>query len=78
MRKFTEMEIKLSEELRRKINTGNIKAKEVISFILANVPGTSTTKPINETSMLDISFNGKRAVYAETDRYTGIMYITLQ
>jgi hypothetical protein len=69
------MKIKLSSDLKEKVKSGTVKTHEVISFILSNVTGTTTNKPVFETSLSDISFNGKHAKKGMFDTFEGILYL---
>ena len=70
------MKIKLSDELTQQIrNTKSCKTKEVVKYILENVEHTSTIKPIENTALKDISFNGKYAKAGEIDTQEGILYL---
>jgi hypothetical protein len=63
------LKVNLSADIMTKINNNNIKAKELISFILNNVANTSTTKDINSTALKDISFNGQYAKSVKVDTW---------
>lgn len=71
------MVIQLNEELTNKIKTtGNIKTKDVIDYILHNVPNTSTNKPLMDTSLSDISFDGLYPKSGNIDTLTGQLYLS--
>ena len=49
--------ISLSSEIMGNINKGNLKTKDLISFILANVPNVTTEKEIVNTALKDLCFH---------------------
>jgi hypothetical protein len=60
-------QIRLSNEIMTQINTGKIKAVELVSYILKTVTGTSTAKELSNTGLKDISFDGEYAISGAID-----------
>lgn len=69
------LQIKLSKNLIEDANKGILKANKLVKFILENVEGTSTNKPINSVALKDISINGKNPKNARLDITTGELII---
>jgi hypothetical protein len=67
--------IQLSKNLKGDANKGILKANKLVKFILENVEGTSTNKPINNTALKDICFNGQYPCNAKIDLVTGELII---
>ncbi|HHX70719.1 MAG TPA: hypothetical protein GX708_22040 [Gallicola sp.] len=69
------LQIKLSKSLKEDANNGVLKTNKLVKFILENIEGTSTNKPINNTALKDICFNGQYPCSAKMDLLTGELII---
>jgi len=61
------IKINVSNEIIEKVNNNTLKAKEIVSYILLNVPNSSTNFDIDKTSLRDIIFSGKNIKSAKFD-----------
>ena len=70
------MKIKLSQEIAEKIKeTGNLKTKDLVAYILESVRGAISTKGIEQTALKDISFDGRFPSSAVVDMYEKVLVV---
>lgn len=67
--------VKLSQEIREKAEAGKLKASELVSFLIGY--GFDSNKPLNETSLSDLSISGQRVTGGQFDRFTGYLHLNL-
>ena len=67
--------VKLSGELMNKIKSNKMSAIDIVMFILQNVQGSETKKPLRDTGIKDITVFGKPVTAANIDMLSGTMFV---
>lgn len=70
-------EIKLNNEMHSKVCSGNLKAYELVKFILVETDKAFTNKPIEETAIKDIVINNHKVIDAKIDMKNRSIILTL-
>lgn len=73
------IKIKMSEQISYDLKHGNkIRTVDVIKHILDTMPNVTTNKPVFETSLSDLNFNGWKAFHGIFDTWTGELFLWLR
>lgn len=70
-------EIKLNNEMYSKACSGNLKAYELVKFILTETDKAFTNKPIEETAIKDIIINNHKVIDAKINMENRSIILTL-
>lgn len=70
-------EIKLNNEMYSKVCSGNLKACELVKFILTETDKAFTNKPIEETAIKDIIINNHKVIDAKINMENRSIILTL-